>query len=58
MWTSFKYFIDGAQNPFSMDHKSILVIQKDVFTYNIQEVKPKHNVHKSTKKNAQTLLKN
>jgi hypothetical protein len=50
MWTSFNYFMDGAQNPFSGDHKSFLVIQKNVLTYNIQESKPKHNVHKSTKK--------
>jgi hypothetical protein len=42
--------MDGAQNPFSVDHKSFLVIQKDVFIYTTQESKPKHNVHKSTKK--------
>jgi hypothetical protein len=32
--------MDGAQNPFSVDHKSFLVIQKDVLTYNTQESKP------------------
>jgi hypothetical protein len=26
---------------------SLLVIKKDVFTYNAQEFKPEHNVHKT-----------